>query len=217
MLGIFAVTAMLYQARDPLPRATTAETKAIAADLRVRPDAALTDLPFPVRRDGRILEVGAIRFVDEGDCDRPQCARYRLDAVLPGGHVGVRASRYESGDYWVVGNAGDATAIGGKPVASPSGRYLFVGLRDDLNGESDTGIPNSIALWRSRDMQRVRAVDWPIVTLKAFVAWHGDGCVEFTGQGGGVTLPDKPRPYWLVEEPIDWVLHDTAPSACTAP
>lgn len=186
---------------------------AIAADLKQSSDAALLAAhPQLVRRKGPTLIVGAERFTDEGDCGQGDCTRYRADGMWHGKYVGIDVSHYEGGDYILAG-AGDAVAIGSRPISSPSGRRFFTGHQDDRDWTPYQGA----AVWDWHEYpRRLRLVDTHLVVFHAFTSWHADACVEFTGSrggyGGGEVQPV--RTFWLAEEQGDWRLSEERPSAC---
>jgi hypothetical protein len=220
MLALLAASILLWQPGAKLPKSAPAADRQIALDLKVHGDAAaLAANPGIATRSGRVLRIGDLRFVDEGECDGSGCERYRFDRMWPGGYAGISLDRDETSDYWLVKAPSEATAIGTKPIASPTGRYLFVGFLDELSGTSATGLPDSIAIWQidrpGLGLTRIRLIDLSIVAFDTFVAWHGDNCVAFTGNRGDGRTPPESRHFWLVEERLDWVLHDTQPAACT--
>lgn len=216
MLGLLATLAILTDNR-PLPPVTRAEAIGIAADLKANSDAgAIAAHPGLAVRTGRLLRIGEARLIDDGAaCDGSGCERFRFDRPWFDNLVGVEVSHDENGDYLLVATKGQGLYyIGDKPHPSPSGRYFLTGLGSDANDTSVGGLANGVYLWRSKDIARLRTVDDARIHFSAFVAWHGDGCVEFTGTPDYGTGKAEAH-YWLVAEPLDWALHDRSPPACT--
>lgn len=86
--------------------------------------------PELMRRDGGVLTVHGFPFNEDPDCDDGECAVYRVDRVWPGGYVGIAATYYEEGDYFLVG-PNEMLAIGSAPISSPLEKRFFTGYHND--------------------------------------------------------------------------------------
>lgn len=161
------------------------------------------------------LKNGAV-FTDSGDCRSLHCDRYRADAVWHGRYVGVAHDQYEGGSYFLVDTkqaSSHADEIAARPILSPSGRRFFAGHHSDMDWSPYQGA----AIWEfnaGTGADRLRVVDTRLLMFDSFVAWRGDGCVEFKGARGYGEMSRPTRTYWLVEQGGDWRLLEARAPSC---
>lgn len=135
VIAFLAAASCSPPATSPAPARDRAVQAGIAKTLRTDSDAAnVAAHPKLMSRRGGTLTVGGHAFVDEGDCEKGDCTRYRTDGVWQGRYVGIRANGYEDSEYFLMtpeANASWFEAIGARPEPSPSGRLFFAGEHDD--------------------------------------------------------------------------------------
>lgn len=199
--------------------APTIETVARPAPTREKlgadPEAALIAAhPHLLKRNGAALAVQGFVFMDARDCGADDyaddCVSYRVDGVWNGRDVGVEANYYEERDYFLV-TGGDPLSIGARPISSPSGNRFFAGHHSDHRWSPIQGA--SVWEWNPHP-RRLRVVDTDLVMFDRFVAWHGDGCVEFYGARGYMEELQPVRQFWLAEVEGDWRLLEERPPNC---
>lgn len=178
---------------------------------RVAEEAVIAAHPELIRRNGRSLQVGPWTYTDSADCESGEdCLVHYVDAVWNGRHVGILVHSYEDQEYMLVTD-GKETLLGDRPIPSPSGSRFFAGWHDDRDWTPHHGA----SVWEWEPLpQRLRIVDTAIVMFDSFVAWHGEGCVEFTGARGYGKGLQSIRSFWLAEQSDDWALLETRPASC---
>ena len=186
-----------------------------------RADGVFADLPFIAAHPGLVTRTGRTltfkngeTLTDEGDCNEGDCVEYRVDAVWHGRFVGVDEARYESGGYLIINLSvnNSMTQTLARPIPSPDGKRFFAGRHND----SDWDVSQGAAIWDFDEYgpNRLRLVDTQLLMFDSFVAWRGNGCVEFTGARDYNRGLKPIRTYWLAEEAGDWRLLETPSAVC---
>lgn len=212
-VGLLAPTVLMLLAAcaDLPPPRWGSSAAAIQEDLRRESDVTLTSAhPELMSRTGAVLTVKGRSFADKGDCRAGDCIRFRADAVWRNEHVGINVHEYEEADYLLIAD-GDDIPLGSRPIPSPSGRRFFTGHHDDRRWSPNQGA----AVWEwEPHPRRLRIVDPDLVVFQEFVAWRGDGCVEFIGARGFNVAAAPTRTFWLAEQHGDWQLLEERPPTC---
>ncbi len=209
IVGIVAILALFAGGPVNADRPRSSHAAAVQT-----PDEAdlISAYPHLIRRQEGILWVERMPFTNEGDCQEGACDYYRADGVWKGKHVGVDARYHEGRDYFLVtGNY--AEPIGSRPISSPSGTRFFTGHQSYHGWTPYEGA--SVWEWEPQP-SRLRIVDTHLVTFEEFVAWRGDGCVEFRGTRGLPSDETEVRNFWLAEQNGDWQLLENRPKTCNS-
>ncbi len=211
-VGLAALMVLGFAGAGGAMTAPAAGAQEAPADpARIAEAAVIAAHPALLRRTGRTLHIGEQTYVDSVDCESgDDCLVHYVDAVWKGQHVGLRVHWYEGQEYMLVTN-GAETLLGEKPIPSPSGERFFAGWHDDRDWAPHQGA--SVWEWDPHP-RRLRLVDTALVMFDSFVAWRGEGCVEFTGARGFGKGLEPIRSFWLFEQDGDWALTDHQPAQC---
>ncbi|MFD1787802.1 hypothetical protein ACFSC3_09465 [Sphingomonas floccifaciens] len=182
-----------------------------AAEARTPPPAASVEVtilaqnPTVARRRGSVLTVGrrTYRTIGCGNARPDDCIEYRLDAVFPGGIVGIEVTYYEGGGYLLTDGLTEIP-VGERPLLSPDRRYLLAAHFAEAHVPSIGVTLIPVTPGESGDrLVPVRSISPAALVDYRDVRWLTPSCAGF--------LAADPRTGWGDEKVSRWYLVDARP------